>query len=46
MNKKDWNTVTCNDCIEDEALKEMVEESYQLIVNKLTKREKEELRIL
>jgi len=43
MNKKHWNTIICDGSMEDGVLKEMVEESYGLIVSKLTKREKEEL---
>lgn len=41
MNKKHWNTVILDGSMEDENLKIMIDDSYDLIVNKLTKKEKE-----
>jgi len=45
MNKKHWNTVYFDkdDSISDEAIVEMIEESYNLVVSKLTKKQKLEL---
>ncbi|RXJ54139.1 MmcQ/YjbR family DNA-binding protein [Candidatus Marinarcus aquaticus] len=43
MNKKHWNTITLDGTIKEEILKDMVNESYDLIVSKLTKKQKEEL---
>ena len=45
MNKKHWNTVYFDkdDSISDEAIIEMIEESYNLVVSKLTKKQKNEL---
>lgn len=41
MNKKHWNTVVLDGEIQDEVLKDMISESYDLIVSKLTKRDKQ-----
>jgi predicted DNA-binding protein (MmcQ/YjbR family) len=46
MNKKHWNTIICDGSMKGEVLKEMVEDSYGLIVSKLTKKEKEQLTLL
>ena len=43
MNKKHWNTVILDGTMDDENLKIMINDSYDLIVNKLTKKEKESL---
>ncbi|MCH9812592.1 MAG: MmcQ/YjbR family DNA-binding protein [Epsilonproteobacteria bacterium] len=43
MNKKHWNTVTANLDVEDAFLKELIDHSYDLIVEKLTKKQKEML---
>lgn len=43
MNKKHWNTVTFDGSLPDKLLKEMTDHSYNLIVNGLTKKQKEEL---
>lgn len=43
MNKKHWVSVAMNGSVSDELLKELVTESYNLIVSKLTKKQKEEL---
>ncbi len=43
MNKKHWNTVIITGEMKDEILVDMIDESYDLVVAKLTKKEKEEL---
>ncbi len=43
MNKKHWNTVTLDGSMKDDILVDMIDESYDLIVGKLTKKEKEQL---
>ena len=43
MNKKHWNTIILDGEMRDEILKDMIDESYKLVVSKLTKKEKEEL---
>jgi len=40
MNKKHWNTLTADQDISDELFYELIDHSYDLIVQKLTKREK------
>ncbi len=40
MNKKHWNTITVDGSMSDEILIEMINESYTLVVDKLTKKEK------
>ncbi len=45
MNKKHWNTIVLDGSMEDEVLKDMINESYELVVSKLTKKEKDELKI-
>jgi predicted DNA-binding protein (MmcQ/YjbR family) len=44
MNKKHWNTIEANSDVDDNLLKELVDDSYALIVSKLTKKQKTELR--
>ena len=39
MNKKHWNTVTLKGAVSDDELREMIDESYRLVVSKLTKAE-------
>lgn len=43
MNKKHWNTITIDGTIKDEILIDMINESYDLVINKLTKKEKAKL---
>lgn len=43
MNKKHWNTVENDGSIEDDFILQMTDESYNLVVQKLTKKEKESL---
>ena len=44
MNKQHWNTVQVDGSISDEMLKQLVDESYWLIVEKLPKKIREELK--
>ncbi len=46
MNKKHWNTVKCEENLTDTLIKEMIDHSYELVVSKLTKAQKEELKNL
>lgn len=46
MNKKHWNTVYIDGSIEDALIHQWIDESYNLIVSKLTKKQKEELKNL
>lgn len=41
MNKKHWNTVTIDGDVDETLLKELIDHSYELIYNKLPKRQKE-----
>lgn len=43
MNKKHWNTILINGEMKNEILIDMIDESYDLVVSKLTKKEKSEL---
>lgn len=43
MNKKHWNTILINGEMKDEVLVDMINESYDLVVSKLTKKEKADL---
>ena len=43
MNKKHWNTVNFEGRISDKELKTMIDNSYNLIVDSLSKKQKEEL---
>ena len=45
MNKKHWNTVLIDGTMSDENLIDMIEESYDLVVAKLTKKDKNRLLI-
>lgn len=44
MNKKHWNTVENDGSIEDEFLLQMTDESYNLVISKLSKKERNGLR--
>ena len=46
MNKKHWNTIILNGEMKNEILKDMIDESYELVVSKLTKKEKDLLKTL
>lgn len=43
MNKKHWNTITMDGSMKDDVLISMIDESYNLVVSKLTKKEKQAL---
>lgn len=41
MNKKHWNTVTVEDSdVDEETVKELIDDSYELVYEKLTKKQK------
>lgn len=44
MNKKHWNTIILDGTMDEKIIKDMVDQSYALIVSKLTKKQKEELK--
>ena len=47
MNKKHWNTVTVEDSdMDDETVKELIDHSYELIYEKLTKKQKASLDVM
>jgi len=46
MNKKHWNTVTLNHDVADEFAFELIDHSYDLVVKGLTKKMKEELKLM
>ncbi len=46
MNKKHWNTIKIDGSISDEVIYQWVDDSYKLVVDKLTKAQKEELKNL
>ncbi len=41
MNKKHWNTITMDGSMNDDVLVSMINESYDLVLSKLTKKEKQ-----
>ena len=43
MNKKHWNTIIVDGSIPQKLLKEMIDDSYELIVQSLPKKEREKL---
>ncbi len=45
MNKKHWNTVTIDGSMNDDILIDMINESYDLVVVKLTKKEQAQLKL-
>ena len=44
MNKKHWNTIIVDGEMRDDILQDMINESYELVVSKLTRKEKELLK--
>ncbi|HPT13227.1 MAG TPA: MmcQ/YjbR family DNA-binding protein [Bacteroidales bacterium] len=44
MNKKYWNTVVIDGSVSDDLLREWIDDSYRLVSESLTRREKELLR--
>ena len=45
MNKKHWNTVSFDGDVPESLLREWIDDSYQLVLNGLTKKEREKLEI-
>lgn len=43
LNKQHWNTIELDGTVPADLMKEMIDESYNLIVKSLTKKQKEEL---
>lgn len=43
MNKKHWNTIQIDESVPNSLLKEWIDHSYNLVVEKLTKKERAEL---
>ena len=43
MNKKHWNTVEINGSVSSDNIKEWIDDSYNLVVSKMTKKQKEML---
>jgi predicted DNA-binding protein (MmcQ/YjbR family) len=46
LNKRHWNTVTCGGDVPDKLIRDMVEDSYDLVVESLPKQKRERLRAL
>lgn len=46
MNKKHWNTITSESDVPFELQQELIDHSYQLVVNSLSKKLKDELKAL
>jgi len=46
MNKKHWNTVLFEDGLENKLLLHLVDHSYELVVSKMTKKDRERLKSL
>ena len=46
MNKKYWNSVYFNQDVPDDKIRELVAESYRIVVQSLTKKEREMLLLL
>jgi predicted DNA-binding protein (MmcQ/YjbR family) len=44
MNKKHWNTVDIDGSVSDDMLKNLIDDSYDLVVMKLTRKEQVELK--
>lgn len=43
MNKKHWNTVQINNDVPEELILKLIDDSYSLVLNSLTKKQKETL---
>jgi predicted DNA-binding protein (MmcQ/YjbR family) len=44
MNKKHWNTVRMDDSVPFNLIREMIDDSYNLVVSKLSKKQRDELK--
>ena len=45
LNKRHWNTVTIDGSIPDDEIKEMIDESYKLVVAKMSKKDQQKLQV-
>lgn len=45
MNKQHWNTITCDGSVPNKKIKEWIDNSYNLVVNSLSKKLKNELEL-
>ena len=45
MNKKHWNTVMINEDIDDQLLRSLIDESYLLVFNSLSKKSRDEIKM-
>ena len=43
FNKKHWNTIIIDDTISDDLINEWINESYQLVVRKMTKKDQKKI---
>lgn len=43
MNKKHWNTVSCSGVLPDQTIRDLIEDSYDLVVSSLTRSQQEAL---
>ena len=46
LNKRHWNTITCGGDCPDKLIRDMIEDSYDLVVDGLPKQKRERLRAL
>lgn len=46
MNKEHWNTITCDETIPPDALREWIDDSYALVVGGLRKKDREALQAM
>ena len=46
LNKRHWNTITCGGDCPDKLVRDMIEDSYDLVVEGLSKQKRERLRAL
>ena len=46
LNKRHWNTITCGGDCPDKLVRDMIEDSYDLVVEGLPKQKRERLRAL
>lgn len=46
MSKAHWNTISLQSDVSDEEIRKMIDQSYELIVNSLTKKLKTELELM
>jgi len=43
MNKSHWNTVSCTGNLNNQFIKELIQDSYELVVKSMTKKQRESL---